>query len=127
MKGIGALLLGSLLALGVCVIVLVVCAVSMSAGVIRTDALSQATAGACLTGCFFGGLCTCNRWNTKRLIGGNLTGIVVFALFMLTSLVGGSGEFGLQAFIELAACVVGGGLAGVVSAGRRKSRKKARK
>ena len=122
-----ALLLGSLLALGAAVIVLLICAIAVSAGIIRMDAAPQITVGSCLVGSFMGGVFTCARWGTRRLLGGMLTGVVCFAVIALTVLVSGEGCFWGQALAEAACCMIGGGLAGVVSNGKKKSRKKVRK
>lgn len=127
LQGALTLLLGSLLALGVELIVLLVGAIAVSAGIVRMDATPQITAAACLIGCFIGGILTCVRWASKRLLGGLMTGVGCFLLVILISLVSGKTELGAQALIEFASCVVGGGLAGVVTASRKKGRRKVRK
>ena len=127
LRGMLALLLGGLLAIGVELVVLLLGAIMVSAGIIRTDAVPRITAAACLVGCMIGGLLTCACWNAKRLFGGLLTGMVCFLLIVLISLFGGNHEFSLQCVLELGCCVVGGGLAGIASAGRKKTRKKTRK
>lgn len=122
-----SVMFGGMLALGISAIVLAMCAVVISAGILGMDASCRVAAVACLAGSFFGGFVACSRWNAKRLFGGLLTGVCAFVLIALVSLMSGNGEFGAQALIEFLACVIGGGLAGFLSAGRKKSRKKVRK
>lgn len=124
LQGALALLLGGLLALGMELLMLLAGAIAVSAGIIRVDAAPQITAAACLIGCFFGGVFACARWNSRRLFGGLLTGGICFLLIVLISLVSGKTEFGVQALIELAGCLVGGCLAGAASIGRKKGRRK---
>lgn len=118
-----ALLLGGLLALGIELVVLLLGSIAASAGVLRTDTAAQVTAAACLLGCFIGGTFACGRWKTRRLPAGLLTGLICFILILLVGLFSGGLAFGTQALIELAGCIVGGGLAGVL-AGRKKPKKR---
>lgn len=122
-----ALILGGLLALGIELIVLLLGSVAVSAGVLRADTTTQVTAVACLIGCFIGGTLACARWNTRRLFAGLLTGVICFLLILCVALLLGDGpEIGAQALIELAGCVVGGGLAGVLAGGKKKKKRKMR-
>lgn len=118
-----ALILGAMLALGVELLLLLLGAIAVSAGVLRADSTMQVTAAACLIGCFIGGSFACGRWKSHRLPAGLLTGICCFALILLVALIDGGLEFGTQALIELAGCAVGGGLAGLL-AGRKKTKKR---
>lgn len=118
-----ALLLGGLLALGIELIVLLLGSIAVSSGVLRADTAPQVTAAACLIGCFAGGTFTCGRWKARRLPAGLLTGLICFVFILLVGLFSGEFTFGTQALIELAGCIVGGGLAGVL-AGRKKPKKR---
>ena len=118
-----ALILGALLALGVELLLLLLGAVAVSAGILRADTTMQVTAAACLIGCFIGAGFACGSWKSHRLPAGLLTGVCCFVLILLGALIGGSLELGTQALIELAGCTVGGGLAGLL-AGRKKTKKR---
>lgn len=122
-QGVLTLVLGALLALGIELIVLLIGSFAVSAGILRVDASAQITAAACLIGCFAGGAFACGGWKSRRLIAGLAVGLICFLLILLVSLVSGSFEFGTQGLIELAGCVVGGGLAGVLTGGKKKKRK----
>lgn len=122
-QNILALVLGALVALGVELLLLLLGAVAVSAGILRADTTMQVTAAACLTGCFIGGSFACRSWKSHRLPAGVLTGLFCFALVLLGALIGGNFQFGSQALIELAGCAVGGGLAGLL-AGRKKTKKR---
>ena len=122
--GMLALLLGGLLSLGIELMVLLVGSFAGAAGVFRVDAVPQLTAAACLIGCFFGGRLTCSNWKHRRVIGGTLTGVVCFLFILLIALIWGRVEFGTQSVIELAGCIIGGCLAGVLAGRRKKNKRK---
>lgn len=126
-RGLGpvpALALGGLLALGVELLLLLLGAAAISHGVLKGDCAQQLTAGACAAGGLLGGTFTCRWWASRRLLAGAGTGLVCFALLMLTSLAsGGAPELGAQAAVELAACLLGGALAGLL-AGKKKTKKR---
>lgn len=122
-----AVILGALLALGVALIVLFLGSAAVSAGILKQDAAMQTTAAACLIGCLAGGSLACTRWNSRRLFAGVLTGLLCFVLILaIALLLEGTPEFGTQALIECAGCLVGGGIAGVLAGGKRKKKRKAR-
>lgn len=121
-----ALILGAMLALGVELLLLLLGAAAVSAGILRVDTTMQVTAAACLLGSFVGGSFACRSWKSHRLPAGLLTGLCCFMLILLGALIGGSFEFGTQALIELAACAVGGGLAGILAGQKKRKRKKAK-
>lgn len=119
-QSVVALILGALLALGIEIVILLLGSVAASAGVFSLNAAPQLTVAACLVGCLVGGGFACSRWRNKRLPAGLLAGLICFALILLTALFGGEElKFGTQAFAELAGCVIGGGLAGMIC-GRKK-------
>lgn len=120
--------LGGLLALGVELVILLLGAIAVSNGILKEDAASQLTAAACVLGCFAGGLLACSRWRSRRLLGGLATGAVCYLLILAVGLLMSDGaELGVQALIELAGCLCGGALAGMLGGGRKKKRPAARK
>ena len=120
--------LGGLLALGVELVILLLGAMAVSNGVLREDAASQVTAAACVAGCFIGGLLACSRWRSRRLLGGLAAGAVCFLLILAVGLLMSDElTLGAQALVELAGCLCGGALAGLLSRGRGKKRGAGRK
>ena len=120
--------LGGLLALGVELVILLLGAMAVSNGIIKEDAVPQLTAAACVLGCFGGGLLACARWKSRRLLGGLAAGAVCYLLILAVSLLMSDGlVLGAQALIELAGCLCGGALAGMLCGSRRKKRADRRK
>ena len=117
-----ALLLGGLLALGIALLLLLLGAAAVSKGVLGQDISSRITVIACVIGCLVGGRFSCSFSRTKRLFIGLATGAVCFLLILAIGLLGGNTEPGTQWFVEMAACLCGGGLSGVF--GTRKKKKK---
>ena len=110
-----ALLLGGMLALGVEILILLLGAVAVSNGVLLEEGATRITVIACVLGCLIGGWFSCGRWAARRLLAGLGTGLVCFLLILVTGmLMGGGQEFGTQGLIELAACLCGGGGAGLL-------------
>ena len=120
--------LGGLLALGVELMSLLLGSLAVSNGILKEDAAPQLTAAACVLGCFGGGLLACARWKSKRLLGGLAAGAVCYLLILAVGLLM-SDELvlGVQALVELAGCLCGGALAGMLGGGRRKKRGSGRK
>ena len=120
--------LGGLLALGVGLVILLLGSMAVSNGIIKEDAVPQLTAAACVLGCFGGGLLACARWKSRRLLGGLAAGVVCYLLILAVGLLMSDGlVLGTQALIELAGCLCGGALAGMLSGGGRKKRADRRK
>lgn len=120
--------LGGLLALGVELMILLLGALAVSKGILKEDAAPQLTAAACVLGCLVGGLLACARWKSRRLLGGLATGAVCFLLILAVGLLmSDSLKLGAQALIELAGCLCGGALAGLLGRGRKKKRPAVRK
>lgn len=123
-----AVALGGLLALGVELMILLLGALAVSNGVLKEDAAPQVTAAACVIGCFCGGLLACARWKSRRLLGGLAVGAVCYLLILAVGLLMSDGiALNAQALIELAGCLCGGALAGMLGSGRKKKRPAARK
>ena len=120
--------LGGLLALGMELVILLLGAVAGSNGILKEDAAPQLTAAACVLGCFGGGLLACARWKSRRLLGGLAAGVVCYLLILAVGLLMSDAlALGGQALVELAGCLCGGALAGLVSGGRKKKHPSARR
>lgn len=120
--------LGGLLALGVELMILLLGALAVSKGILKQDAAPQLTAAACVLGCFMGGILACARWKSRRLLGGLATGAVCYLLILAVGLLMNDAlKLGLQALIELAGCLCGGALAGLLGRVKRKKRVSSRK
>lgn len=119
-RGLGrptALALGSLLALGIELLVLLLGAVAISRGILKGDCAERLSAVACVVGCFLGGMFACRAWSRRRLPVGIGTGALCFALLLLLSLITGTRPvLNGRAAVKLAACLLGGALAGLLAA-----------
>ena len=124
-----AVMLGGLLALGVELMVLLLGAAAVSNGILKEGAAAQVTAAACVVGCFAGGLLVCTRCGSRRLLAGLAVGGVCCLLILAVGLLMGDGlRLGAQALIELAGCLCGGAIAGMLCGGKtKKKRASARK
>ena len=110
--------LGGLLALGIELIVLLLGAAAVSNGILKEAAAPQLTAAACVLGCFGGGLLACAKWKSRRLLGALAAGAVCYLLILAVGLLMSDElAFGLQSLIELAGCLCGGALAGLLGGG----------
>lgn len=120
--------LGGLLALGVELVILLLGALAVSNGILKEDSAPQLTAAACVLGCFAGGLLACSRWRSRRLLGGLAAGTVCYLLILAVSLLMSDvPTLGAQALIELAGCLCGGALAGMLGGRQKKKRPSVRK
>lgn len=120
--------LGGLLALGIQLVILLLGSLAVSNGIIKEEAALQLTAAACVLGCFGGGLLACARWKFKRLLGGLAAGAVCYLLILAVGLLMSDRlVLGVQALVELAGCLCGGALAGMMGGGKRKKRSAGRK
>ena len=118
-----SLLFGGLLALGIALVVLLLGSIAVSAGILKPDTAMQVTTVACIFGGVIGGSFTCVRWGSRRLPAGMLTGLLCFAFIIIASAMSeGELKIGTQGLVEFAGCVVGGGLAGLLSAKGKKKR-----
>ena len=124
-----AVMLGGLLALGVELLMLLLSAVAVSNGILKEDAAVPVTAAACVAGGLAGGLLACGRCSSRRLLAGLAVGGVCCLLIMAVGLLMGDGlRLGAQALIELAGCLCGGAIAGMLcSRNTKKKRMPARK
>lgn len=120
--------LGGLLALGIELMILLLGSLAVSNGILKENAAPQLTAAACVLGCFGGGLLACARWKSRRLLGGLAAGAVCYLLILAVGLLMSDGlTLGVQTLVELAGCLCGGALAGMLGGGKRKKRTSSRK
>ena len=118
-------LLGAMLALGLALLVLLGGAAAVSSGLLGEERAAQITVVACVLGCFAGGSFTCRNWTARRLLAGLATGVVCFLLILTAGMLLGDGlELGSQGMIELAACLCGGGTAGLLCRKKRRGKGK---
>ena len=123
-QAVTAVMLGGLMALGVALMVLLLGAVAVSNGILKEDVAVQVTAAACVAGCFVGGLLACTRCGSKRLPAGLAVGGVCCLLILAVGLLMGDGlQLGAQALIELAGCLCGGAIAGMLCGGMPKKKR----
>lgn len=117
-------LLGGLLALGIELLILLAGAAAVSKGILKEDISLQLTTAACLIGTFLGGVLACGWWPSRKLLAGLGTGALCFVLILVLSLgMNGQLRLGMQGLIELAACLCGGALAGLLCRdGKKKKR-----
>ncbi len=119
-----AVLMGGLLALGIVLLLLLLGAVAVSRGILKEETGTQLTALACVLGCFVGGKLTSGRWPSRRLLAGLGAGAVCFLLILAVGLITSDGfDFGLQGLLELAACLCGGAVAGLLSRGKKRGKR----
>ena len=112
--------LGGLLALGIELMILLLGSLAVSNGIWKEDAAPQLTAASCLL--------ACARWKSRRLLGGLAAGVVCYLLILAVGLLMSDGlTLGVQALVELAGCLCGGALAGMLGGGKRKKRASGRK
>jgi putative membrane protein (TIGR04086 family) len=118
-----AICLGGLLSLGVELMILLLGSVAVSCGLLPETAGTQIIAVACVIGCFAGGRGACVQCPSHRQLAGVAVGAVCFFLILLIGLLTADGlEVGAQGAIELAACLCGGALSGLLG-GKRKKKK----
>lgn len=121
---IGNILLGGILALGICCVLLFLAAAAISAGWLGEGLIRQITAAGCAVGTACGALCAILRCKGKTLIVG-LAVAVVFFLLLLTVGAVVYGELSLEqgSILRLCASLCGGGAAGLLC-GRPKKKKR---
>ena len=119
-------LLGGVLALGVCVGFLFLCAVGVSGGWLSEDLMDRLAIVGCVLGGFAGGALAVSRCTSGPLLAGLAAGGVLFLLLLTIGLLlfeGASVEHGGLGLLSGALC--GGAAAGVL--GARPRRKKRRR
>lgn len=119
------LLKGGVAAGLVTILTLLLCAVLVSAGVLRERWMEGAVLACCVAGAWVGGLFSARRIGTRTLLVGLAVGSVLFLLLLTAGLLvfetasiehGGIGV--------LCACLCGGGAAGLMGGGRKKKKRR---
>jgi len=125
MGAMTGVLFGGVLALGVCLLFLLLCALGIDRGWFPVAWMYRMTVVGCLLGSFTGGLAAAGKWEGGKLLAGLGAGGVFF-LLLLTLAVLLFEDAGLEngGLGLLCACLCGGALAGLFTARPRKKRKK---
>ena len=117
-------LLGGLLALGVELIVLLLGAYAISHGILKEDVSVQLTAAACVIGGIAGGWLTCSWWPSRRFLAGLSAGLICFLLIATIGLLWGEAfTVGIQALVEMAGCLCGGAISGLLFPSKKRKKK----
>lgn len=107
--------LGSAVALGVELLVLLVGAAAISGGVLRENAQLQLVAMACVLGGLIGGVVCACRWPARKLLGGMAAGLTcALVLWVVSAARGGGQVLEVRGLVVVASCVCGGALAGLL-------------
>ena len=119
------ILLGGVIALGVCLVILFLCSVGISGGWFREEHMLQLTMIGCAAGALVGGSVAVARCRMRTLVVGLGVGAVLFLLLLTAGLL----LYGEMAVEErglglLCAALFGGALAGLLGGKPRKKRKK---
>lgn len=107
--------LGSAVAIGVELLVLLVGAAAISGGVLRENAQLQLVAMACVLGGLIGGVVCACRWPARKLLGGMAAGLTcALVLWVVSAARGGGQVLEVRGLVVVASCVCGGALAGLL-------------
>ncbi|MEG1577223.1 MAG: TIGR04086 family membrane protein [Oscillospiraceae bacterium] len=125
LRGIIEVLIGSIVALGCCLIFLLFCALMMAQGWLPSGILQQLVVAGCVAGTFAGGLFASRRYRGKTLLVGLGVGAVFF-LILLTVGILVLKDFSAETkgLPILSASLCGGALAGLLCAKPQKKRRK---
>lgn len=121
----GYSLAGGAVCLAVSMAFLLICALLISTGFLDQSNLFGIVFSACILGSLVGGLFTCIHWPSRKLLGGlvaSLTGfcsVVLLRLAISGSLAGWTHIFGI-----FFGCLCGGLMAGLVTAGKKRKKKR---
>ena len=122
---ITGVLLGGVLALGVCLVFLFLCAVGVSGGRLSEDLMDRMAIVGCVLGGFAGGLFAVRRCGSASLLAGLAAGAVLFLLLLTIGLLlydGMSVEHGGLGLLSGALC--GGAAAGLLGARPKKKKRR---
>lgn len=120
-----SVLLGGAAALLICVTLLFICALAISAGWLSEQGTTQYILASCVIGCLLGGLYAVFRCRSKTLVIGICVGVVFFLLLLTVGLLLYPGMSLENQGAELAcAGLAGGALAGVLGGGRKKKKRR---
>jgi putative membrane protein (TIGR04086 family) len=122
---LGGLVKGGVLAGGVTVLVLLLCAWLVSAGVLREHWIEGAVLAACVLGAALGGSYAVYQVGSRPLPVGLGTGAVLFFLLLTAGfLTTDGGSIGQDGAVRLCACLCGGAIAGFLGRKPKKKRKR---
>jgi putative membrane protein (TIGR04086 family) len=121
-----ASLLGGGVAAVIGVILLLLCSVAISFGVIGQELELQLVIAACVLGGFFGGRMTCRKWGHRPLLAGLSAGAVFLLILLTIGLLAYESAMDLDggSLGVMAGCLCGGAAAGLL--GGRTGKKKKR-
>jgi len=120
-------LLGGALATVIVLVLLLACAAAISSGMLAEELELHVTIAACVVGGFCGGELAKKRWGCKPLLAGLSAGAVFFLILLTVSLVGfGGADISGSGLGVMAGCLCGGAIAGLLSRGGGKRKKKRR-
>ncbi|MEG1747717.1 MAG: TIGR04086 family membrane protein [Oscillospiraceae bacterium] len=125
LRGIIEVLIGSIVALGCCLIFLLFCALMMAQGWLPSNILQQLVVAGCIAGTFAGGLFAARRYRGKTLLVGLGVGAVFF-LILLTVGILVLKDFSAETkgLPILCGSLCGGALAGLLCAKPQKKHRK---
>lgn len=119
------ILKGGIVALAVTLLILLVGACMISAGILSEGAMSGMVTAACVAGALLGGLLAVRWVGSRPLPVGLGTGLILFLLLLSIGLLLYDGASLAQGGIRLAlACACGGALAGVLGSRKKKPKRK---
>ena len=124
-KTMSGILIGGIIALGICLIILFLCSIGVSSGWLNNHAMMQYTIGGCVIGGFFGAIYSVLRVRSKKLVIGILTSCIQLLLILSIGILMYPGitlsEHGAGIAVG---CFAGGILAGFLSGKPKKKRRK---
>lgn len=120
-----ASLLGGAMAAVITLLLLLLCSVAISSGIIGQSLELQVIIAACVIGSFCGGRLTRRRWGCRQLIAGLSAGAVFFLILLTISLIGyETVDIGGAGLGVMAGCLCGGAIAGLLGGkGTKKKRR----
>lgn len=123
----GSVITGTAFALGLCFILLLVCAVLLETGIIGENMTDKLVIFSCALGTLAGGRVTVGKSNANPWIGGGITGLCFCLLLLLVSfMTKGTTDLPGRGLWVLLAALAGGGLSALIFGDDVKKKKKHR-
>jgi putative membrane protein (TIGR04086 family) len=122
---IASVLLGSVLALVIAFVFLLICSILISGGWLKEGSMTPLTIGSCVIGSLFGGALAVKRCKTRTLVIGLCTGGAFFLILLTVSVffyrnaAPDTGALGL-----LGGSLCGGALSGLMGGGKTKKKRR---
>lgn len=118
-------LLGGALAAVIALVLLLVCAVAISSGILAEELELHVTIAACVVGSFFGGQLTRRQWGCRAFLAGLSVGVIFFLILLTVSFVGyDTADIGGAGLGVMAGCLCGGAISGLSGSGGKRKKKK---